>query len=256
VGRVAERVVVVTGAGGGQGRAEALALAAEGATVIATDLQPPELPAAAGEVHSRALDVSSETAWEELALWARERFGRVDGLVNNAGIVMRTRLGEIRVEEFDAVMRVNLLGPLLGIQSLSPLMPAGASIVNVSSLAALGAHFAAGYTVSKWGLRGLSRVASLELGSRGIRVNTILPGFIETPMTASASPAFRAANIADTPLGRAGEPEEVAGLVVYLISAESSFVSGAEIVVDGGQSAHGGAKSKLDAVEAEAERGG
>lgn len=251
MGRVAEKVVVVTGAAGGQGRAEALALAAEGATVIATDLEPPQLPAGDGEVHCRALDVTSQEAWEELALWARERFGRVDGLVNNAGVAVRLRLHEIGVEEFEAVMRVNLVGPLLGIQSLSELMPAGAAIVNVSSLAALGAHFPVAYTTSKWGLRGLSRVASLELGPRGIRVNTILPGFIETPMTASASPAFRAANIADTPLGRAGQPEEVASLVVYLISEESSFVNGAEIVVDGGQAAHGGAKSKLDAVQAE-----
>ena len=248
-GRVEGKVVVVTGAAGGQGRAEALALASEGATVIATDLQAAELDTD-GAIACRALDVGSEPAWRELAEWLAERYGRVDGLVNNAAVVQRARLLEVEPAELEGVMRVNLIGSLLGIQAVTPLMPAGGSIVNVSSIAALGGHFAVAYTVSKWAVRGLSRVASLDLGPRGIRVNTILPGFIETPMTASANPAFREANIADTPLGRTGTPEEVAPLVVYLISEESAFVSGAEIVVDGGHTAHGGNKSKLDAVEA------
>jgi 3alpha(or 20beta)-hydroxysteroid dehydrogenase len=252
MGRVENKIVVVTGAAGGQGHAEAEALAAAGATVVATDLEAPRIDAAG--VECRALDVTSEAGWQELALFMRERHTRVDGLVNNAGVVMRARLHEIRTEEFEAVMRVNVLGSLLGIQSMSELMSAGGSIVNVSSLAALGAHFPVAYTVSKWGVRGLSRVAGMELGGRGIRVNTILPGYIETPMTATANPAFREANIADTPLGRTGQPEEVAPLIVYLISDESSFVSGAEIVIDGGQSAHGGAKAKLDAIEAAGDR--
>ena len=115
-------------------------------------------------------------------------------------------------------------------------------------MAGLTGHYPVAYTVSKWGLRGLSRVASLELGPRGIRVNTIFPGYIETPMTASAPPAFRAANIAETPLGRTGSADEVAPLVVFLISDESSYITGAEIVVDGGQTAHGGTKSLSDAV--------
>ncbi len=129
-------------------------------------------------------------------------------------------------------------------------MTAGGSIVNVSSVAGLTAHFGVAYTTSKWGLRGLSKVASLELGPRGIRVNTICPGYIETPMTASASPAFRHANIMETPLGRTGTADEVAPLVVYLISDESSYVSGTEIPVDGGLSSHGGTKSMSDAVRA------
>ena len=141
---------------------------------------------------------------------------------------------------------INLTGTLLGIQTVAPLMPRGGSIINVSSIAGLTAHFAAAYGVSKWAVRGLSRVASLELGAQGIRVNTILPGYIETPMTASAPPWFRDANIAQTPLGRTGTAEDVAPLVVYLISDESSFVSGAEIVVDGGQTGHGGSKPYSD----------
>ena len=122
-------------------------------------------------------------------------------------------------------------------------------VINISSVAGLTGHFAAAYTVSKWGLRGLSRVASLELGPRGIRVNTICPGYIETAMTASAPEAFRVANITEVPLGRTGTVDEIAPLVVYLISDES-YVSGAEIPVDGGQSAHGGTKSLSDAVRA------
>lgn len=245
MGRTEGKVVVVTGAAGGQGAAEARAIAAEGATVIATDLIAPELDAA---VLGRALDVTDQAAWSELAEWLRERHGRVDGLVNNAGIALRDRLEEITLAELDRVMAVNVHGALLGIQALAPLMPSGGSIVNVSSVAGLVAYHAVGYAISKWGIRALSRVASLELGPRGIRSNAIFPGFIETPMTATAPEAFRRANVEATPLGRVAQAEEVAPLVVFLISDESSFISGAEIAVDGGLSAHGGGKSLSDAV--------
>jgi 3alpha(or 20beta)-hydroxysteroid dehydrogenase len=255
MGRVEGKVVVVTGAAGGQGAAEAIALAREGATVIATDIHE-EVPAVAheptgpGQVVYRRLDVSRPEDWIALGAWLEAEHGRVDGLVNNAGIPFRTRIDEVALADWERVLSINLGGPLLGIQTVTPLMTSGGSIVNISSVAGLTGHFPAAYTVSKWGLRGLSRVASLELGPRGIRVNTICPGYIETPMTASAPDAFRIANIAETPLGRTGTVDEVAPLVVYLISDESSYVSGAEIPVDGGHSAHGGTKSLSDAVRA------
>jgi 3alpha(or 20beta)-hydroxysteroid dehydrogenase len=176
MGRVEGKVVVVTGAAGGQGAAETAALAREGAVVVATDVHE-DAPVPAGVAYRR-LDVSRPDDWAALGAWLGEEHGRADGLVNNAGIPLRARLEEVELVDWERVLAVNLTGPLLGIRTVAPLMRAGGSIVNVGSVAGLGGYHAVGYTVSKWGLRGLSRVASLELGPRGIRVNTILPGFI------------------------------------------------------------------------------
>lgn len=239
-GRLFGKVIVVTGAARGQGAAEAESLTREGARVIAGDVS--------GAPGCRRLDVTSEQDWAELAAELGETYGQVHGLVNNAGVTWRARLDAVRPEDMARVHAVNVTGPLLGIQHLAPLMRPGASIVNVGSSAALTAHYPVAYTASKWAMRGLSATAAMELGPRGIRVNTIHPGYIETEMTASAAPAFREANLAGTPLGRTGTVDDITPLVTFLLSDESSFITGAEIPVDGGLTAHGGAKPISDAV--------
>ena len=236
------KVVVVTGAARGQGAAEAEALARAGATVIATDVHP------GGVDDCRKLDVAAEADWAALAAELRDTYGHVHGLVNNAGVIRRDRLGDVRPDDFAYVQSVNTTGPLLGIQHLAPLMPPGSSIVNVGSSAALTAYYPVAYTASKWALRGVSKIAATELGPRGIRVNTVHPGYIETEMTAAATPAFREAMFRETPLGRSGTVDDIAPLVVFLLSDASSFITGAEIPVDGGLTVHGGVKSISDAM--------
>ena len=242
---IAGNLFVVTGAGGGQGAEEALLLAELGADVVAVDRadEAPELSDRAeglpGRIEYRCADVASEEDWDALAASLEGR--RVRGLVNNAGVTHRARIGELSRDDWDRVFAVNVTGALLGIQALLPSMDAGSSIVNIGSVAGLTGHYTAAYTASKWALRGLTHACVTELGPRGIRVNLVHPGFIRTPMTASAPPAFAEANTAIIPLHRVGEAVEVAETVAFLLSDAAAFLTGAEIGVDGGQALSGAA---------------
>ena len=248
---MAGKRVIVTGAARGQGAEEARLLAEQGATVIGLDVLEPEsrLPG----VDHRVFDVADPFAWDELKAELIDRDAAVHGLVNNAAITDRTFWNAITAERMAEVLAINVTGPMLAIQTLSPLMTEGASIVNVSSIAGLTGHFPPAYTASKWALRGISRSASAELGRFGIRVNAIMPGVIVTPMAADAPPVFTKLVVDDIPLGRRGTAEDVAPLVLFLISDESAWISGAEIAVDGGQAGHGGMKRLSDAVRVAAE---
>jgi NAD(P)-dependent dehydrogenase (short-subunit alcohol dehydrogenase family) len=246
-GRVDGLVVVVTGAGQGQGAAEARLLAAEGATVIALDLGEAPTGDLPGVEYHR-LDVTDAAGWAALAADVAARHGKIHGLVANAGVTWRARLGDLDPADLARVSEVNVTGKRTLLPPTARTLASGPCRRAFGSVAALTGHFPIAYTASKWALRGLAKAACLELGPQGIRVNTVHPGYIETPMTASAAPAFRDANVAETPLGRTGTVDEVAPLVLFLVSDESSFISGAEIPVDGGMTAHGGVKSISDAV--------
>jgi len=243
--------VVVTGAASGQGACEAELFAALGAQVVATDVTYPKTQTTRHpNIRFCILDVTCEEAWADLAGELSESLkgGSLRALVNNAGITHRARLGEVERVDWDRVLSVNLTGPMLGIQALAPLMGDGSSIVNVGSTAGLTAHYPVAYTASKWGLRGLTHVAATEYGPQGIRVNLVHPGFIETPMTAKAPSAMRAAQLALTPMERMGQPEQVAQTVAFLVSDAAAYISGAEIPVDGAFTSSAGVKYMADRI--------
>jgi 3alpha(or 20beta)-hydroxysteroid dehydrogenase len=223
-------VAVVTGGGRGQGAAEAALLRLRGWDVVTSDVD--------GEVDVTA-DVCDETAWATLVDTVLGRFGRLDGLVNNAAVHHTRPLLDERADEVERVWRVNTLGPLLGIKAVAPAMRerGSGSIVNVSSYAgARGLPGHTAYGAAKWALRGISRTAAVELGPLGIRVNTVLPGPIETAML-PVPEEERPTRFRRLPLGRAGTASEVAEVVCFLLSDAASYVSGAEVAVDGGMGA-------------------
>lgn len=238
------KVAIVTGAARGQGEAEARLFASLGAKVVVTDVLADEGRAVAESIGAAARfvrhDVSDEDDWRVAVGVTIAEFGRLDVLVNNAAICRVLPLAEQTAEGFEQMLKVNLLGAFLGIKAVTEPMKVagGGSIVNVSSQA--GVQGLAGYSAygaSKWGLRGLSKVAAIELGPLGIRVNTVYPGMIDTPMIAHLEVKRGLGGHAGAPLTRVGAPEEVAEVVAFLASDASSYMTGADLTVDGGASA-------------------
>jgi 3alpha(or 20beta)-hydroxysteroid dehydrogenase len=234
------KVAIVTGAASGQGAAEARLLAAAGAKVVLTDISDKGRAVAAelgDNGHFVDQDVSQEADWVRVIDQALARFGRLDVLVNNAGIYKPATLPDTDVALWDRHYRVNQLGVFLGMRAaLQPMLKSGGgSIINVSSKAGMskGPNMFA-YGSSKWAVRGMSQLAAVDYAPLGIRVNAIYPGMIDTPMLAENNPEQLAMYKNMIPLKRMGRPEEVAQLVLFLASDLSSYMSGAEIGIDGG----------------------
>lgn len=237
MGKLNGRTAIVSGGGRGMGAATVRLLAEEGARVVAADVDPQSVEALASalgpSVRGLTLDVTSPQSWADGVEFAQREFGTIDILVNNAGIADPGDLEDWDLARMQRILDVNLLGVFNGIQAVSPGMRAArrGAIVNIGSVGGFhGVPRMSGYVTAKWGVRGLTRTAALELGPYGVRVNAVHPGQTNTPMTAGVE--FDTSGIA---LGRVGEPEDIARAVVFFASDDSSFVTGAELAVDGGQ---------------------
>ena len=237
-------VTIVTGGARGQGAAEARGLVAEGARVLIADILDAEGEALAKEIGAAAsyqhMDVGDEQAWADIIADCRSRHGRLDVLVNNAGVTQFAHLCDTSAEDFDKVVRVNLNGCFLGIKHAAPLMAetGGGAIVNTSSVSGIrGGRESAAYTASKWAVRGLTRSAAIDLAPMSIRVNAVLPGVIDTAMV-------RGPGVSDEELSavwqprlltpRIGTASDVTDAVLFLASSQAGFITGTDLVIDGG----------------------
>jgi 3alpha(or 20beta)-hydroxysteroid dehydrogenase len=244
--RLQDKVVIITGAARGQGEATARLFAAEGARVVLTDVLAQEGQQAARDIGGSAVflehDVSSEAAWAAVVQDTLGRFGKLDVLVNNAAVSLFAPLMETSESDFYRVLSINLIGCFLGMKAVVPTMTTErrGSIVNISSVNGLrGTVGMSAYDAGKWAVRGMSKAVALELAPHGIRVNTVHPGAIDTPMLnpGQALDLGKMARSFGIAFGRVGRPEEVAHASLFLASDDASYISGAELAVDGTWSA-------------------
>jgi 3alpha(or 20beta)-hydroxysteroid dehydrogenase len=240
------KVALISGAARGMGAEEARLFVSEGAQVVLGDVLDEEGEKVAAEIGESAryvhLDVTREEDWQAAVSQAEATFGKLDVLVNNAGILRFGLLEKTPLEEFELVVAVNQVGPFLGMKSSIPAMrrAGGGSIVNISSLAGMqGVGGAVSYTASKFAVRGMTKVAAIELGGDAIRVNSVHPGGVETPMTRpfGSESSTEDSHSYTSPIPRMGRPDEVANLVLWLASDKSSYCTGSEFVIDGGEGA-------------------
>lgn len=241
--RLENKVAIVTGGARGMGAATSRVFAQEGAKVVIADVLEAEGAQLAAEIGKSAIfvrhDVTDENAWASLLALTDQTFGPVDALVNNAGVLLFRTLAETSKADFARVIDINLVGTFLGTKLVGTTMAARGrgSIVNISSVDGMkGANGLGAYCASKWGIRGLTRVAAMEFGHKGVRVNSVHPGGVDTAMGNPYAEQKADVNkrYSMVPLQRVGEPEEVARTSLFLASDESSYLCGAEIAVDGG----------------------
>ncbi|MFJ7729205.1 SDR family NAD(P)-dependent oxidoreductase [Neobacillus sp. NPDC097160] len=243
--RLEGKVAIITGAGNGQGAFEAKLFAKEGASVVVTDIDFESASQIVRDIennHGKAIavhhDISSELDWIKVVEKTIETFGKIDILVNNAGIHMESAMSEITLAEWSKMIEINLTGTFIGMQTIIPSMKknGGGSIVNIASIAALRGGSFAHYSAAKGGVRSLSKTAAIEYARDNIRVNSVYPGLIMTALVTEAleNEVTRKNLMEQLPLQRFGKVEDVGYGVLYLASDESSFVTGAELVIDGG----------------------
>ncbi|MGM8871720.1 glucose 1-dehydrogenase [Psychrobacter sp. 2Y5] len=241
--RLQDKVIIITGAAQGMGETHARLCINEGAKVVLTDISSEKGEALAKELGDNALfvkqDVTKEEDWAHLVQQTKDKFGQIDVLVNNAGITTHKSILDTSIEDYRKILEINQVSVFLGMKAVIPTMTAAkqGSIINISSINGL-VGGAIGYTDSKFAVRGMTKAAALECAPHGIRVNSIHPGVIATPMITQGDTKDAVEAFAKTiPMKRVAEAEEVSGMVLFLASDDSSYSTGSEFVVDGGLTA-------------------